>query len=110
MTFEEAVKHTDLRSFGHVHLNKFTGKHELIPAKTGMSFLISSGSLFHDFEVRHDDRGFLAMVTRTVGVGPNRISDVLYREIFDNFDDAMAFVQSKLEGFFRGRLVIEKET
>lgn len=104
MTFDEAVRRADLRALGYAYTSPNTGKTELIPAKVGMSLVVSSGRLFHDFEVRHDSRGFLAMVTRTAGLGPGKQVEVLYRDVFDSFNLAMAVVNQKLEEFFRGRL------
>lgn len=102
MTFEEAVKNTDLQSLGYAYTSSQTHETELIPAKVGMILVISRGNLFHDFEVRHDSRGFLAMVSRTVG---HRKQEVLYREVFVEFDDALAAVQSRLDDFFHGRFI-----
>lgn len=104
MTFDEAVRRADLRALGYAYTSPNTGKTELIPAKVGMSLVVSSGRMFHDFEVRHDSHGFLAMVTRTVGLGPGKQVEVLYRGVFDSFAFARAVVNQKLEEFLRGRL------
>lgn len=104
MTFDEAVRRADLRALGYAYTSPNTGKIELVPAKVGMSLVVSSGRMFHDFEVRHDSRGFLAMVTRTVGLRSEKRVEVLYRDVFDSFNLAMAVVNQKLEEFFRGRL------
>ena len=104
MTFDEAVRRADLRALGYAYASPNTGKTELIPAKVGMSLVVSSGRIFHDFEVRHDSRGFLAMVTRTVGLGPGKQGEGLYRGVFDSFALARAVVNQKLEEFLRGRL------
>lgn len=105
MTFEEAVKNTDLKSAGYAYTSVQTLETELIPAKVGMTLIVARGNLFHDFEVRHDSRGFLAMVARTVGRSLDRKQEVLYREVFVEFDDALAAVQAKLDDFFHGRFI-----